>query len=78
MLVHKTSIHKFKKIRVISNIFSAQKLEINYKKKRNVETATELKALQILKKDIYGLLKVTITTSMSAEGQVEEPSPVEK
>lgn len=48
------------------------------KKKRNVETAMEFKTLQILKKDIYGLLKVTITTSMSAEGQVEEPSPVEK
>lgn len=63
---------------LFSIIKNKTQYNIRKKKKRNVETATELKALQILKKDIYGLLKVTITTSMSAEGQVEEPSPVEK
>ena len=41
MLGHKTSLNKFKKIEIISNIFSdhnAMKLKINYKKKLKTQT----------------------------------------
>ena len=43
MLGHKTSLNKFKKIRIISNIFSdhdSMKIEINYKKKTERHTNT--------------------------------------
>ena len=43
MLGHKTSLHKFKKIKIISDIFSdhnAMRLEINYKKKTSKNSNT--------------------------------------
>ena len=49
MLGHKTSLNKFKKIRIISNIFSdhdSMKIEINYKKKTERHTQTKSKGME--------------------------------
>ena len=46
MLGHKTSLNKFKKIEIISNIFSdhsAMQLDINHKKKTEKHTDMEAK-----------------------------------
>ena len=65
MLGHKTSLNKFRKIKIISSIFSNQngvKLEINYKKKaRNITNMWQLGNMLLnnywVNKDIKGEMK---------------------
>ena len=53
ILGHKSNLSKFKKIEVISSIFSnhnAMRLDINYKKKKNCEKHKNIKIKQYISK----------------------------